>query len=123
MDNGLFSRPRRWGGLRLFDAKLPEGGQNYRVFRFPWVGRPSERPELALAKTRAKLYVSWNGATEVAVWQLRAETKRAGLKPASTTRRAGFETVLEVPAGADYAAAVAFDHSGRPIGTSDTVRI
>ena len=55
-------------GAIAFDARLPHGGQSYRAFRFPWVGRPTDRPALAV-RSRA-LYASWNGATEVASWQL-----------------------------------------------------
>ena len=31
-------------GTILLDLKLPHGGQNYRAFRFPWVGRPRHPP-------------------------------------------------------------------------------
>ena len=56
-------------GAIAFDARLPKGGQSYRAFRFPWVGRPTHAP--ALAARSGVLYASWNGATEVAAWQLR----------------------------------------------------
>ena len=55
-------------GAIAFDARLPRGGESYRAFRFPWVGRPTDRP--ALAARAGRLYASWNGATEVASWQL-----------------------------------------------------
>ncbi len=37
------------GDIR-FDARLPDGGQNYRAFRFPWVGRPTDKPKLVRAR-------------------------------------------------------------------------
>ena len=39
-------------GAIVFDAKLPPGGQNYRAFRFPWVGRRSRRPRSWHARAR-----------------------------------------------------------------------
>ena len=53
------------GSIR-FDAKLPHGGENYRAFRFPWVGRPSTPPALVRSPADGMLHASWNGATEVA---------------------------------------------------------
>ena len=31
-------------GAVAFDARLPKGGQNYRVLKMPWVGRPTAPP-------------------------------------------------------------------------------
>jgi hypothetical protein len=113
-------------GRVLLDAKLPEGGQNYRVFRFPWVGRPAEPPRLA---SRAPVggpmfvYASWNGATEVAWWHVRAGKTRARLEPGPRLRRRGFETELPVPRGSRYAAVVALDRHGKRLGASAAIRL
>jgi hypothetical protein len=108
-------------GKVVFDAKLPAGGQNYRTLRFPWVGHPSVPP--ALASAQDALWVSWNGSTQTASWQLHTGTSAASLAPASTTPRTGFETRLDVPRGARWAAAVALDTDGRALGRSATVRV
>jgi hypothetical protein len=112
------------GSIR-FDAKLPPGGQNYRARRLPWVGRPSRPPVLVShrAHGRRTLYASWNGATEVATWVLRAGARRGSLQTVRRTEREGFETAFDAPKGARYAAVVAHDGSGKPLGTSRTVRI
>lgn len=113
-------------GEVLFDAKLPRGGQNYRVHRFPWTGRPSEPPKLAAGGPGAgsrRLYVSWNGATDVASWRLRTGASEGDLSDATTTPKSGFETELEIPAGTRYAAAVALDADGEPLRTSNVVRV
>ncbi len=102
-----------------FDATLPPGGENYRTFRFPWRGRPLDRP--ALARAGSLLYASWNGATEVATWELRSGTSESALDRSQTVQRTGFETALEIPAGARYAAAVARDRTGAPLGSSPVV--
>ncbi len=108
-----------------FDARLPRGGQNYRVYRFPWAGRPAARPRVAARATAGgpRLYASWNGATELASWQLRTGSSPEKLEPRATVPRRGFETVLRVPDAARYAAAVALDRNGRPLRTSNVVRV
>jgi outer membrane protein assembly factor BamB len=100
-----------WGGLPnltefnargeiVFDAQFPAGEFNYRVYREPWEAQPSEPPALALRTTGStrSAYVSWNGATHVASWQLLAGPSAAHLSPVSTTPRSGFETVIPAPA-------------------------
>ncbi|RFU31497.1 hypothetical protein B7463_g4795, partial [Scytalidium lignicola] len=47
--------------------------KSYRIFKSPWVGRPKTVPDVR-AKG-GKVYVSWNGATEVTGWRL--ETAKA----------------------------------------------
>lgn len=81
-------------GEVLFDAALPPLGENYRALRFPWVGRPSEQPRLAVRPTAGspELYVSWNGATEVVSWQLQTgqtpdTLRRAQALPRTDSKR------------------------------------
>jgi hypothetical protein len=112
-------------GTIQFDAKLPHGGQNYRAFRFPWVGRPNIEPKLVTQRLRGirSLYASWNGATEVVSWQLRAGTTAGELDAVSVVPRKTFETTIAAPAGMRYAAVVPLDRNGKPLGRSATVRI
>jgi hypothetical protein len=97
------TEPDRSGRI-AFDARLPRGGQSYRAFRFPWEGRPQDRPAAAVGG--GSLYASWNGATEVASWQL-----REGGRPGRTVPRTGFETVLQLSA-----------QTGRPTSSHSTQR-
>ncbi len=113
-------------GAIEFDAKLPSGGQNYRAFRFPWVGHPSKPPRIgADGKGRARrVYASWNGATEVVAWRLDSGKTTGALTPGATVPKKGFETELaQPPTGARYAAAVALDKHGKPLKTSATLPI
>jgi hypothetical protein len=112
-------------GTILFDAKLPRGGQNYRAFRFDWVGNPSVGPTLVAPGGRhgRTAYASWNGATRIAAWRLRAGTAEKLLHPVGATRKRGFETPLDVPDGLRFADVVALDHRGRELGRSRTIRI
>jgi hypothetical protein len=108
-------------GAIAFDARLPHGGQSYRSFRFPWVGRPSDRPSLGARAGR--VYASWNGATEVASWRLLEGAAGSDLRATQTVPRTGFETPIAVGAQTRSAAVVALDRAGAPIGTSRTVRL
>ena len=112
-------------GKIVFDGKLPLGGQNYRAFRFPWVGNPVLPPALVAHRRRGRrtLYVSWNGATEIASWQLLVGGRPAGLGPERKVPKRGFETALEAPTGARYAAVAALDRHGKLLGRSKTIRI
>ena len=112
-------------GSIVFDGTLPKGGENYRAFRLAWTGLPATGPALVYhrAKGVRALYVSWNGATEVAAWQLLAGARPAGLSSVERVRRRGFETGFAAPPGARYAAAVALDAKGRRIGRSETIRL
>ena len=109
-------------GAAVYEARLPRGGQNYRTLRFPWTATPAAPPDLAAVAGRL-LYASWNGATEVAAWQLHTGRTPGRLAAGPTTPRRGFETALHAPPGARYAAAVAVDELGRALGRSAVVRL
>jgi hypothetical protein len=84
------------GGRLMFDGRFPFGVYTYRVYRFPWTGRPVTRPTLvaaAAAHGTTALYASWNGATEVAFWRILAGSNPHALRPLGPlARRSGFET-------------------------------
>jgi hypothetical protein len=115
-----FTEYSEGGAIRL-DAHLPHGGQNYRALRYPWQGRPAEPPRLA--HRSGLLYASWNGATDVAAWHLRAGSAASRLEPVGTTPRRGFETQLAVPGAARFAAVTALRHDGKPLGSSATLQL
>ena len=72
-------------GKRIFDASLPADDGSYRVVTYPWKAAPRTKPKAVLSD--GAVYASWNGATEVASWELLdGTTKIAGAK------RSGFET-------------------------------
>ena len=103
-------------GAIVFDARLPRGGQSYRSFRFPWIARPTDKPALAVRGGAA--YASWNGATEVASWQLTEGSSRT-----KTVTRTGFETKIDLAPQTKSVAATALDRAGRELGTSPTVSV
>jgi hypothetical protein len=115
---------RRGGGIH-FDARLPRGGQNYRAFRLPWEGRPHRPPRIALQRVAGErqLFVSWNGATEVAAWRLDAGATRGALQPVATKQKKGFETAFAAPGSTGVAVAVALSRDGRELGRSNPIRL
>ena len=112
------------GTIRL-DARLPPGGQTYRVLRFPWHARPHLPPAAVYRWRRGKghVHASWNGATDVAAWQLESGPSRAALGGGPSVPRRTFETALAVPFGHKWARAVALDASGQVLGRSPFVRV
>jgi len=109
------------GGARRFDAKLPDGDGSYRMERHPWRATPATRP-LAAARTdaagRVTVYASWNGATEVARWEV-----LAGGSVVAGAQRDGFETAIDAGTAQGTLAVRALDARGRPLGTSDLVAV
>jgi len=101
-------------GELLYDAEL-EGGQSYRTYRFPWVGKPTEPPRFVLEDDTA--YVSWNGATEVDSWRFLAGYDKASAEVVDTVPADGFETSAEMP-DAGYIAAQALGDSGKVLATA-----
>ena len=61
-------------GRILLDGRIAEGNDNYRAYRAPWVGRPTERPALVVQGGEA--IASFNGATGVDRWVLLAGADR-----------------------------------------------
>lgn len=54
---------------------------SYRAFKGNWVGMPTTDPDISTAYTESKVYVSWNGATEVRAWAV------VSLSVVSTSKR------------------------------------
>jgi hypothetical protein len=113
------------GGAVRFDARFRGRSVSYRAVRSKWTGRPNLPPDVAVGRSTdgvPVVHASWNGATEVARWQVRAGTRANDLRPVRTLRRQGFETAIALPAVPAYAQVVAFDARGRVLGTSAVAR-
>jgi hypothetical protein len=123
-----------WGGLpnitefnaqgeAIYDAQLPVGEQSYRVFRLPWTAQPTSRPAIAAvhAKGGTTVYASWNGATNVASWQLLVGSTTRKLAAAATVARSGFESPIAAPVAGFYEVK-ALDPGGRVLAASPVVR-
>jgi len=109
-------------GRLVFDARFVGAVASYRAYRFPWSGRPPTQPALvALGHgARATLYASWNGATDVATWEVLSGESPSALHPVSSAPRRGFETTIIAPSD-PYLAVRALDRAGHTLGTSPAV--
>jgi hypothetical protein len=112
-------------GQMLFDATLLRTNESYRAFRFSWSARPSDQPAAVaerVSEEEVRVYVSWNGATEVATWAVLAGRRQGRLKSLGEVPRNGFETAMVVRTSDPYVAVRAKDRSGRVLGTSKVLR-
>ena len=109
-------------GELLFNADFPTEGESYRAFRFPWTGRPQDEPAVAVEarpqEEEVTLYASWNGATEVAEWEVLTGPDPESLKLVGSAPRKGFETSVTTKTGEAYVAVRAKDGSGKTLGTA-----
>ena len=112
-------------GQVLLDGTLGPDVQDFRTYLSPWSGRPSTRPAILAKRSGASVTVqtSWNGATDVASWQLLAGGSPASLSPVARTAQTGFQSTLKAVTGAGYAATRALAANGRVLGASVTVRV
>jgi hypothetical protein len=112
-------------GALLFDAYFGDGkppgkdADTYRAYRFVWRGHPTDRPVVVVAGGAA--YASWNGATDVARWQVLAGPGAGQLKPLQTVTKNGFETPIRLKKSAAFYALKAIGRDGKVLGTSEAV--
>jgi hypothetical protein len=109
-------------GQQIFDAHFNVPTSSYRAYRFPWTAQPPTAPALAVAPNSdgsTTLYASWNGATEVASWQVLAGADPTTLAPVGGAPKQGFETSIPVHSAAPYFAVRALGSSGQVLATSN----
>lgn len=88
-----------YGALRYHEDNSfsPGAVMSYRTYKHPWEGRPVELPRVMFIEGR--IYVSWNGATEIRSWLLegsRGGSKESDWKDITEFPRTGFESDAEV---------------------------
>jgi hypothetical protein len=114
-------------GRVLFDAYFGHGknpgadADTYRAYRFVWHGHPTGPPAIAVAGQ--KVYVSWNGATEVARWQVLVGDANDDLLVVASAKKDGFETTIPFRAKGRFIAVQALDRAGKVLGVSRTLRL
>jgi Arylsulfotransferase (ASST) len=111
-------------GRPVFDARFVGANSSYRAFRYMWRGMPATRPSVATASRgrTTTVYASWNGATQVARWQVLGGGSASALKPVTASRKKAFETGIRLPHGESYVAVRALDAHGHVLGTSKAVK-
>jgi hypothetical protein len=118
-------------GALLFNAHLPPDWESYRTYALPWSGQPAGPPAVAAVRSSRGaggpvVYASWNGATEVAAWQVLAGSSPTTLAAVmASAPKTGFETAIPLAArvGSTYVAVQPLNASGAVIGVSPTVKV
>lgn len=123
-----------WGGQPYSTEFAPDGtvvfdsrfavGNSYRAYRFEWTGRPEGQPDVtaqADGDDRVTVYASWNGATEVARWEVLAGPSEDELTAVVSAERHRFETAIRVRTDEEFVAVRALDASGNTLGTSKAI--
>jgi hypothetical protein len=111
-------------GELVFDAELARGNDSYRAYRMPWTGRPAARPRVVASVSGGTVTAtaSWNGATEVARWQLLAGPSEDALEPVADAEAEDFETEVEGETEQPLVAMRALDADGNELATSPAVQ-
>jgi Arylsulfotransferase (ASST) len=111
----------------IADLRLVPGQLSYRGLRLPWRGTPNTAPAIAVRRkprTGARtLYVSWNGSTETALWQVLIGRRRSAVQPIGTAGKTGFETAIELGSADGYVAVAALDRFGARLARSETIPV
>jgi hypothetical protein len=113
-------------GHVVYDAAFQRPFSSYRAYRSAWTATPAVPPDIAVigfpGTGRPTVYASWNGATEVASWQLLAGSVPLHLTPVASAPRSGFETGVTLRAPGLFYSVRALNASGQMLGTSQTVK-
>ncbi|KAE8411958.1 ASST-domain-containing protein [Aspergillus pseudocaelatus] len=114
-------------GTPVFFATLNDSREmNYRAFKFNWTGEPSDKPSLrtyaAAPGSGTTFWVSWNGATEVAHWNLYGTMSTSEeFTLLSKVDRQGFQTTYTSTDYHPRAYAEAVSSDGSSLGNSSAV--
>jgi hypothetical protein len=112
------------GGV-LLDGELGPNVQDFRTFLSPWSGHPTSPPAIVAKRNGSSITVltSWNGATEVASWQVLAGASPTALTPLTTVPRSGFQTQATIASTAPYVQTRALGADGNVLGSSTPYRL
>jgi hypothetical protein len=112
-------------GAPLWAAQFGVGDvQAYRAHRNVWNGYPTTRPAFVIQNESTVGYASWNGATEVIVWELLGSNDASAVVSLANTTAVGkFETNFTIPASPAYSyyQVRALDSGRASLGYSDFV--
>ena len=120
-------------GQLVFDASVPSGYDTYRAYRFGWRGEPGT-PPAATAQRQSHgqtiVHAIWNGATEVARWDVLDASGRAGEGEGDERRPCvgsaawnGLDTTIVIDRSLTSVRAIARDRAGRELGRSSVTAV
>ncbi|MGE5221684.1 MAG: aryl-sulfate sulfotransferase, partial [Omnitrophica WOR_2 bacterium] len=100
-----------WGGVpnpniteikpdntKIFELGFDAPYVNYRAYRFPWHGNPNWAPNLVMqpGADTIRLTFSWNGATDVARYDVYGGKSAQTMTPVARVEKTGFETSISL---------------------------
>jgi len=123
VDWGILGRYSEFdpSGNLLYDASLSTGYSSYRGFRLPWVGNPPTSPTINVTANNdgtTTVNATWNGATNVATWNVMGGSSSTGLSVVGSAPWNGLDTAITVTTDATSLQVVAMDSTGSTIGQS-----
>lgn len=124
-----------WGSSPWFSEHAPDGhvvfaahlqsvwNQSYRAYKSDWAGQPGGGPAVVASNRTGRLvvYVSWNGATNVAKWQVLGGATASSLAPVTTAPWQDFETKISHTGTPAVIQVNALDAAGTVLGRSELV--
>jgi hypothetical protein len=112
-------------GQVLLDGELGPNVQDFRTYLSPWSGHPTTSPAIVAKRSGSSITVltSWNGATEVASWQLLAGSSSSSLTVLATVPKSGFQTDATLTSSASYVESQALNANGSVIGSSAPYKV
>ena len=111
----------------LILALADVAAHTYRAFKYPWTGRPAAPPDVVTEAyfdgdaIKTLMWVSWNGATDVAMWQVMRIDRLGDVQVMAQAPRLGFETEILYDGFAGDIFVEALDESGSMLGRSKVV--
>lgn len=110
----------------VFELTFDQPYVSYRAFRFPWQGSPNTLPDLAFKADASGITLgySWNGATDVASYNVLGGSSPQSLSQIETKDKTDFETqshLNNLPQGECYFQVAALDKSGKELARSTVI--
>jgi hypothetical protein len=126
VDWGILGRYSEFdpSGNLLYDVTMATGYSSYRGFRLPWVGAPTTSPSdtiVANSDGTTTIHAVWNGATNVATWNVMGGSSSTSLSSVTSAPWSGLDTTITVTTTATNLQLVAMDSNGTQIGQSPVV--
>lgn len=132
-ERALHSEHSPDGTLLMEAIMVPDWIGSYRNFKFPYVGRPNTTPDaISVAYMQdeerkdnpiTKVFVSWNGDTEVRKWRLYGSSNsRDDLAVVESKDRTGFETAFDHDTYYKWVSLEGLDKNGKVITTTGTIK-
>jgi hypothetical protein len=113
-------------GNLLFDATVPSGQDTYRGYRYDWHPDLHDKPT-ATAQVQGDgstiVHAIWNGATDIATWEVEDSSPGAGHKIVASAPWDGLDTAITVGGPKASVRVIALDIHGNELGTSPAAAI